>query len=49
MLNGNVVPTKVQVNDEIIYRRNAGVEVTIDDEVLLLLNESDILAILYVE
>ena len=49
MLNGNVVPTKVQVNDEIIYRRNAGVEVTIDGEVLLLLNESDILAILYVE
>jgi chaperonin GroES len=47
MLNGNVVPTKVSVNDEILFRRNAGVEVTVDDESLLLLSESEVLAILY--
>lgn len=49
MLNGNVVPTKVSVNDEILFRRNAGVEVTVDDESLLLLSESEVLAILYSE
>jgi chaperonin GroES len=49
MLNGNVVPTKVAVNDEILFRRNAGVEVTVDDESLLLLSESEVLAILYLE
>ena len=48
MLNGNVVPTKVVINDEILFRRNAGVEVTVDDESLLLLSESEVLAILYV-
>lgn len=42
--NGVRVPLDVQVGDEVIYSKYGGTEVTIDDEDLLILRESDVLA-----
>ncbi len=42
--DGERVPLDVQVGDEVIYSKYGGTEVTIDDEDLLILRESDILA-----
>jgi len=42
--DGERVPLDVQVGDEVIYSKYGGTEVTIDDEDLLILRESDVLA-----
>jgi chaperonin GroES len=42
--DGERVPLDVQVGDEVIYSKYGGTEVTIDDEELLILRESDVLA-----
>ncbi len=42
--DGERVPLDVKVGDEVIYSKYGGTEVTIDDEDLLILRESDVLA-----
>ena len=42
--DGVRVPLDVKVGDEVIYSKYGGTEVTIDDEDLLILRESDVLA-----
>lgn len=42
--DGERVPLDVKVGDEVIYSKYGGTEVTIDDEELLILRESDVLA-----
>jgi chaperonin GroES len=43
--NGKVVPMDVKVGDTVLYAKYAGTEVKIDGKKLLILKESDILAI----
>ena len=42
--DGERVPLDVQIGDEVIYSKYGGTEVTIDDEDLIILRESDVLA-----
>jgi chaperonin GroES len=42
--DGKRVPLDVKVGDEVIYSKYGGTEVTIDNEDLLILRESDVLA-----
>lgn len=42
--DGERVPLDVKVGDEVIYSKYGGTEVTIDNEDLLILRESDVLA-----
>ena len=39
-------PMEVKVGDEVLYGKYAGTEVTVDDKKLLIVRQSDILAIL---
>lgn len=41
--NGELIPVMVEVGDTVTYLRGAGVEVTSDNEKLLLIREGDIL------
>jgi chaperonin GroES len=43
---GKRVPMEVKVGDKVLYGKYSGTEVTIDGEALLILRESDVLAIL---
>jgi chaperonin GroES len=43
---GKRVPMEVKVGDKVLYGKYSGTEVTIDGEMLLILRESDVLAIL---
>ena len=43
---GKRVPLEVKVGDKILYGKYSGTEVTIDNEPVLILRESDILAII---
>ena len=43
--DGTRIPMDVKVGDVVLYAKYAGTEVTIDDKKLLILKESDILAI----
>ena len=43
--NGQKIPLEVKVGDKVIFGKYSGTEVTVDDEELLILRESDILAI----
>jgi len=43
--NGKVIPMDVKVGDTVLYAKYAGTEVKIDGKKLLILKESDILAI----
>ncbi len=43
---GKRVPMEVKVGDKVLYGKYSGTEVTIDGEILLILRESDVLAIL---
>lgn len=43
--SGNRIPMDVKVNDVVLYTKYGGTEVKIDGEKLLILKESDILAI----
>jgi len=42
---GETVPMELQVGQKIIYGKYSGMEVTIDDQKLLIVRESDVLAI----
>ena len=43
--SGSSIPLEVQVGDTVVFHKRAGTEVKIDDEKLLVLRESDILAV----
>jgi chaperonin GroES len=43
---GNRVPMDVKVGDKVLYGKYSGTEVTVDGEQLLILRESDVLAVL---
>ena len=43
---GKRVPMEVKVGDKVLFGKYSGTEVTIDGETLLILRESDVLAIL---
>jgi len=44
--NGKVVPLEVKANDKILFGKWSGTEVTLDGQELLIMNESDIMAVL---
>ena len=44
--DGKRVPMEVKVGDKVLYGKYSGTEVTIDGEALLILRESDVLAVL---
>lgn len=44
--NGHVAPLEVKVGDQVLYGKYAGNEVKIGDKKLLVMRESDILAVL---
>jgi chaperonin GroES len=43
--DGKLVPMSVKVGDKVLYGKYSGTEVTIDGDQLLILRESDVLAI----
>ncbi|HWJ23047.1 MAG TPA: co-chaperone GroES [Gemmatimonadaceae bacterium] len=43
--DGKLVPMTVKVGDKVLYGKYSGTEVTIDNESLLILRESDVLAV----
>ena len=43
--DGKLVPMSVKVGDKVLYGKYSGTEVTIDGEQLLILRESDVLAV----
>ncbi len=43
---GKRVPMDVKVGDKVLYGKYSGTEVTIDNEQLLILRESDVLAVI---
>lgn len=45
--DGQRVPMDVKVGDKVLYGQYSGTEVTIDGERLLILRESDVLAVLH--
>ena len=44
--DGKLIPMTVKVGDKVLYGKYSGTEVTIDDEALLILRESDVLAVI---
>ena len=44
--DGKLVPMTVKVGDKVLYGKYSGTEVTIDGEQLLILRESDVLAVI---
>ena len=44
--DGKRIPTDVKVGDIVIYARSGGTEIKVEDEELVILRESDILAII---
>jgi chaperonin GroES len=44
--DGKVVPLDVKQGDTVIYGRWSGTEVTIDDETVLIMRESDIMGVI---
>ena len=44
---GTRVPMELKVGDKVLYGKYSGTEVVIDDEPLLILRESDVLAVLH--
>lgn len=45
--DGTLIPMRIELDDEVLYNKHAGTEVTMDGESYLLMKESDVLAILY--
>ena len=43
--DGKLVPMSVKVGDKVLYGKYSGTEITLDNEQLLILRESDVLAI----
>ena len=44
--DGKLVPMSLKVGDKVLYGKYSGTEVTVDGEQLLILRESDVLAVL---
>ena len=44
--DGKLVPMTVKVGDKVLYGKYSGTEVTLDSETLLILRESDVLAVI---
>ena len=44
--DGKLVPMSVKVGDKVLYGKYSGTEVTVDNEQLLILSESDVLAVI---
>jgi chaperonin GroES len=44
--DGKRVPMEVKVGDKVLYGKYSGTEVTVDNEQLLILRESDVLAVI---
>src|SRR5687767_9862876 len=44
--DGKLVPMTVKVGDKVLYGKYSGTEVTIDNEPVLILRESDVLAVI---
>ena len=44
--DGRLIPMDVKVGDKVLYGKYSGTEVTIDNEQLLILRESDVLAVI---
>ena len=44
--DGKLIPMTVKVGDKVLYGKYSGTEVTIDDEALLILRESDVLSVI---
>ena len=44
--DGKLIPMGVKVGDKVLYGKYSGTEVTIDGEQLLILRESDVLAVI---
>ena len=44
--NGSIVKMNVKVNDKVLYGKYSGTEITFDGDELLIMRESDILAVL---
>ena len=44
--DGKLIPMTVKVGDKVLYGKYSGTEVTIDGEQLLILRESDVLAVI---
>ena len=44
--DGSRAPSQVNEGDRVLFSSYAGAEITVDDEELLIMNESDILAVL---
>lgn len=44
--DGKLVPMSVKVGDKVLYGKYSGTEVTIDNEPVLILRESDVLAVI---
>jgi chaperonin GroES len=44
--DGNRVPLELEVGNRILYGKNSGTEVNVDNEEFLILRESDVLAII---
>lgn len=44
--DGKLVPMTVKVGDKVLYGKYSGTEVTVDNEQLLILRESDVLAVI---
>jgi len=45
-INGTLIPVDVQINDNVIFRLHAGQEVKVGNEEFVILEESDILAVI---
>ena len=46
VVDGKVVPMEVKVGDQVIYSKYSGTEVKLDDEELIIVKQSDILAVI---
>jgi len=44
--DGKKIPMEVKVGDKVLYGKYSGTEVTVDDQELLIMRESDILAVI---
>ena len=44
--NGDIVPMEIKVGDKVLYGKWGGTEVTIDNDKVIIIKESDILGIL---
>lgn len=47
--NGDVIPMTVDIGDEILFDKFAGTPIVLNDEELLLMNEYDVIGIIYEE